>query len=110
MQNLEEQYWFRTGERGIRVGLSAEFVQAIEGDWLALELAKPGVVVRAGESFGFITTDRASHDLRAPNEFRVIEVNRRSVANPQLTHLSPLAEGWLFEVQPAVTDAFEAGA
>ena len=96
---MVDPYWFKEVAGGFRLGLSPEFVETVKGDWVGLELAAVGTRVRSGESFGFITTDRAAHDLRATRDFFVRVVNSRCLANPALAQLSPLSEGWLMEVE-----------
>ncbi len=104
---LMERYWFSSAEGRTRVGLSVEFAQTLAGDWVALELAKIGSTIRPRETFGFITTDRATHDLRAPRGFRIVEINCRVTENPQVARLSPLGEGWLLEIEPVETSVWD---
>lgn len=87
---------------GRRLGLAPAEAESMQGDWVALELPRTGANIRSGETFGFVTTDRATHDLRAPFAFRVLEVNSRAVENPAVARFSPTGEGWLLLVQPAM--------
>ena len=98
MSKISDPYVFE--ERGgvVRLSLSPEFAESLEGDWVGLELPPPGANIRAGETFGFVTTDRETHDLKAPRGFRVVEVNAAVVQNAPLARLSPLGVGWLLEV------------
>ena len=105
MNKLIDQYWMKSEGAATRFGLSAEFVASVQGDWLALELPKPGELIRVRETFGFLTTDRATHDLRAPCAFRVIEVNPKPIENAELARLSPHGEGWLLEIEAIESQA-----
>ena len=105
MTSLIDQYWFEIREGRPLFGLTDGFIEQTEGDWVAIELPDPGVLVRAGETFGFLTTDRDTHDLRAPMPLRVLAVNPRCAENPNLVRLSPRGEGWLLEIEPLVNQA-----
>ncbi|GEM_PF-5015235 len=91
-------FWILPEEGGARLGFDPEWIEAAEERWVHLDLATPGATVRAGESFGFLTTARRTHDLRAPRDLRVLEVNPRVLENPQLARLSPTGQGWLLKV------------
>lgn len=105
MRSLVDQYWTRESAGATRLGLAPDFVESLEGNWIAIELAPVAAVLRAGDSFGFLTTDRATHDLRAPFAFRVVEVNPAAIENPSLVRLSPTGAGWLLEVARRDVDA-----
>jgi glycine cleavage system H protein len=92
-------FWLRESRPVALLGVRSDWADAVEGDWLAVELFPAGRRVRRGESFGFITTDRATHDLRAPVDFEIVEVNARVVERPHLTRLAPQGEGWLLRVR-----------
>ena len=94
-----DQFWVETEGSQWRLGLRAEFVETIEGDWVALDLPAIGDVLRAEEAFGFLSTDEAAYDLRAPCPFRVVRVNLNCVRNPEIVRLSPQGEGWLLEIE-----------
>ena len=100
MKRLVDQYWTRTHEGRTRLGLAPDFAESIEGDWVALDLPSPGALIRAGETFGFLTTDSATHDLRAPMTFRVASANEALASDAALARLSPTAQGWLLEIEP----------
>ncbi len=101
-----QQFWIADPDNadesaaGRRLGLAPAEAESMQGDWVALELPRAGANIRSGETFGSVTTDRATHDLRAPFDFRVLEVNGRTVENPAIARLSPTGEGWLLLVQP----------
>lgn len=102
----EQRFWIADPDNadepasGRRLGLAPAEAESMQGDWVALELPPAGANIRSGETFGFVTTDRATHDLRAPFAFRVIEVNSRAIQNPAVARLSPTGEGWLLLVRP----------
>lgn len=91
----------RRGEGSARLGLAPEFADSILGDWVALELLGEGERIRPGDAFGFITTDRATHDLRAPIEFTILARNAAATADPRLAQLAPTGEGWLLLIETA---------
>jgi len=85
----------RPEKDGVKLGINPDFAQSIEGNWVGLELLPAGTSLRAGDGFGFITTDRGTHDLRAPAGMRILEVNQQAIENPNLVKLSPTGLGWL---------------
>lgn len=90
-----ERFWGRPESTGMRLGLNPEYAESIEGNWVGLEVLPAGTSLRAGDGFGFITTDRGTHDLRAPAGMRILEINEQAAQNPNLVKLSPTGLGWL---------------
>lgn len=99
-ERLQAQYWTRPEGELSRLGLQPDFAESLSGDWVGLELAPEGAVIRPGETFGFVTTDRATHDLRAPFGFRIVEVNQSAIENAPIVRLSPTGAGWLLNIKP----------
>jgi len=94
-----ENFWLNPEGRTTRLGLSAEFTQSLAEDWVQVELPAPGATFQKGDSFGFVQTSGATHDMRAPRGFKVLTVNPRALADAQVVRLSPLGEGWLLQIE-----------
>lgn len=95
----DSKLWIRNEAESSRLGLRPECAEAIPGNWVGLEMLPLGSSLRAGDGFGFITTDRGTHDLRAPAAMRILEVNQQAIENPNLVKLSPTGLGWLMLVK-----------
>lgn len=94
-ERINTHFWMRAEGDGLKLGLNPDYAESIAGNWVGLELLPAGTSLRAGEGFGFITTDRGTHDLRAPVGMRILEVNRQATENPNIAKLSPTGLGWL---------------
>lgn len=94
-----DRYWTRQTDGATRLGLRPHVVEAFAGDWVALELPKPGAAFLPGDTFGFVTTSLSVYDLRAPMAFRVAAINEAAETNPRLVSLSPTGAGWLLEIE-----------
>lgn len=99
MTRLLDQYHFESHDGLTRLMLAPAFAEGLQGDFLSIELPCPGENVMTREGFGQITTSVCTYDLRAAFAFRVLRVNERVRAHPELIRLSPTGEGWLLEVE-----------
>lgn len=95
---LPALFWFVAEGETQRMGLEEGFLEGLEAEIVALELAPRGTALRAGDTFGLITLVTRTIDLRAPRAFRVVEVNAVAEQDPRLVRYSPYAKGWLLRV------------
>lgn len=104
----DEHLWVRReGAREISVGLTA-WAQDELGDALEVQLPTEGEAVLSGETCGQVRSKHSVHEIVAPVDGLVVEVNAELLDSPELIDGSPYGEGWLMEIQcdsPAVVDA-----
>ena len=84
---MSDRYWIELrGERRL-LGLTPESAERMLGDWIGLELAQAGTRIASGDSFGMVTTDQASHDLRAERAMKIVVVNAKALTDPRVVRL-----------------------
>lgn len=81
-----------------RVGIT-DYAQSQLGDVVFLELPEPGRQYAPGDTFGVIESVKAASDLYAPVAGKLVEVNERLKANPELVNADPYGEGWLIRLE-----------
>ncbi len=69
----------------------------------AVELPRPGMVVRRGEPIAVLHAGRRSVRIEAPMNGMVVRANTRVVGDPDLVKRDPYGDGWLFSLTPADT-------
>jgi glycine cleavage system H protein len=67
----------------------------------AVELPRPGMVVRRGEPIAVLYAGRRSVRIEAPTNGMVVKANGRVVGDPSLVKRDPYGDGWLFSLTPA---------
>lgn len=92
--------WAKQEDGGVRIGITA-FAASRLSDVVYIELPKVGAQIRAAEPFGVIESVKAASDLYAPITGRVVEVNDRLVASPEVVNQDPHGEAWMIVVEPA---------
>jgi glycine cleavage system H protein len=96
----ETHEWVTVDGDTATVGIT-DYAQAQLGDVVFLELPKKDAMLDAGASFGVIESVKAASDLYSPVAGRVVEVNERLTASPELVNRDPYGEGWLIKVEVA---------
>jgi glycine cleavage system H protein len=90
--------WLTVDGKTVTVGIS-DFAQAQLGDVVFLELPAAGRKLTAGEAFGVVESVKAASDLYSPISGRIIEVNAKLAAHPELLNSEPYGEGWILKVE-----------
>ena len=68
-------------------------------DVVFIELPKLGRVVKAKESVMVVESVKAAFDIYSPLSGKIVKVNDKLTKQPELVNKSPLAEGWLFQME-----------
>ena len=93
--------WIRIDADGsATVGIS-EFAQDALGDVVFVELPQGGATVSAGQEVAVVESVKAASDIYSPVSGRIIDVNDALRDKPELINSSPLADGWLFRIEPS---------
>ncbi|HET6436626.1 MAG TPA: glycine cleavage system protein H [Anaeromyxobacter sp.] len=69
----------------------------------AVELPRPGMVVRKGEAIAVLHAGRRSIRIEAPLSGMVVRANAKVTGDPGLVKREPYGDGWLFSLTPADT-------
>ena len=72
-----------------------------------VELPELGAEVEAGSPFGEIESVKATSDLSSPIGGKVIDVNGRLDAEPELVNQDPFGEGWMVKLEAGDTAPME---
>jgi len=92
--------WVTVDGKTITVGIT-DFAQSQLGDVVFLELPSPGRKLAARESFGVVESVKAASDLYAPVAGRILAVNDKLTAKPELINSDPYGEGWILKLELA---------
>jgi glycine cleavage system H protein len=92
--------WVTVDGKHATVGIT-DFAQSQLGDVVFLELPNAGRNLAARESFGVIESVKAASDLYAPVAGRIVEVNDKLAARPELINSDPYGEGWILKLDVA---------
>lgn len=102
----KDHEWARQKGKAVVVGVT-DHAQESLGDVAYVELPKVGDTLTAGKSFGVIESTKAVSELFAPLTGKVVNVNESLQSAPQTVNSDPYGEGWLVEIEPADSKAFE---
>jgi glycine cleavage system H protein len=83
----------RDGTRA-RLGIS-DFVQQINGDIAFANVRPPGAELSIGDEFASIETVKATLELPSPVAGKIIEINPKLQASPELINQDPYGAGWM---------------
>jgi len=99
-----EHEWLRVdGAEGV-IGVT-DFAQDSLGDVVFVELPPLGTVLRQGDPFGVVESNKTVSDLFAPVSGRVVAVNEALRDRPEAVNQEPYGAGWIVRI--AVDDASE---
>lgn len=85
---------------GLRVGLD-DLAQRLFPNLSAVELPKPGSLLRKGEAAIYLRSEGREAWIPSPITGLVVAVNRAVERMPGLLNASPYGGGWLFAMRPA---------
>lgn len=90
-----------------RAGIS-QYAQEHLGDIVFVEITAVGKDVKKGDTVGVVESVKATSDVYAPADGKVLESNAALGSQPELVNKDPYGEGWLFKM--AVAQPFVQGA
>ncbi|MEO8744008.1 MAG: glycine cleavage system protein GcvH [Candidatus Dormiibacterota bacterium] len=90
--------WLTVDGKTVTVGIT-DFAQSQLGDVVFLELPNPGRKLAVRESFGVVESVKAASDLYAPVAGKVVAVNEKLAAKPELVNQDPYGDGWLLKLE-----------
>ena len=90
--------WVTVDGKTATVGIT-DYAQSQLGDVVFLELPSPGRKLAAQERFGVIESVKAANDLYSPVTGRIVAVNEKLSAKPELINSDPYGEGWILKLE-----------
>ena len=94
----KEHEWLRVSGDTATIGISAHAQKEL-GDIVYVELPKPGMKYKSGESFGNIESVKAVSELFMPVSAEVIDINEELGASPEKINEDPYGAGWMIEIR-----------
>lgn len=94
----KEHEWLRVSGDTATIGISAHAQKEL-GDIVYVELPKPGMKFKPGESFGNIESVKAVSELFMPVSGEVIGINEELGASPEKINEDPYGAGWMIEIR-----------
>lgn len=94
----ENHFWIDTTGNKTVIGLSP-LIQEINGNFVALQLSKPGTKFSKGESIGSAEAEKHVGPMKAPLSGIILSVNSQAMETPRLINEDPYGRGWLMEIE-----------
>lgn len=104
LKYTKDHEWIRVSGNEATVGIT-EFAQGELGDIVFLDINTIGQEVAHSALFGTIEAVKTVSDLFMPVSGKVLEVNPKLAANPELVNNDPYGDGWMIKM--TVSDAAE---
>ncbi len=82
------------------VGIT-DFAQQKLSDVVYVELPEPAKEVKAGGECAVVESVKAASDIYSPLSGKIVKVNQKLNAEPQLLNSDPYGDGWIVEIEPA---------
>jgi len=96
---VDEQVWAdRLDDGSVRVGITALGVH-LAGEVYMCRPKTPGAVVEQGRAIALVELAKSIVSVKSPVSGRVLGLNPRLTAEPELVHRDPYGAGWLARLQ-----------
>jgi len=89
--------WILINEEIAVIGIT-DFAQKELGDIVYLDISSLDEIVEREKVFGTIEAVKTVSDLFMPMTGKVIEVNQKVLAQPELINKDPYGDGWLVKI------------
>jgi glycine cleavage system H protein len=94
----KEHEWLRIAGETATIGIS-DHAQKELGDIVYVELPKPGMKFKSGESFGNVESVKAVSELFIPVSGEVVEINEELGAAPEKINEDTYGTGWMIRIR-----------
>ena len=100
---IETHEWVLLGEKFSLLGVSDYAVKMLK-EIAYVELPEVGTEHEAGTPFVFLESLKATGEVYAPMNLKVVGINERLEDEPELLNSSPYAEGYLVKIEHSKDD------
>ncbi|WP_423147418.1 glycine cleavage system protein GcvH [Rubrolithibacter danxiaensis] len=97
LKYTKDHEWIRVEGTEAFIGIT-EFAQRELGDIVYVDINTVGKDINSEEVFGTVEAVKTVSDLFMPVAAKVLEINPRLDANPELVNQDPYGEGWMVKV------------
>jgi glycine cleavage system H protein len=98
-----EHEWISVSGNIAKIGVT-DFAQKELGDIVYLDISTIGRSVAKNEIFGTIEAVKTVSDLYMPVAGKVLSINPKLDADPQLVNSDPYGDGWMVEIEMSNPD------
>ena len=96
----EDHEWVRLENEVAYIGIT-DFAQSELGDIVVVEIETLGEVLKQHGIFGTVEAVKTVAELFLPIAGKILEINPKLVANPELVNSDPYGEGWMIKIKMA---------
>lgn len=96
----EDHEWVRLENDMAYIGIT-DFAQCELGDIVYVEIETLGEILKQHGIFGTIEAVKTVSDLFLPIAGKILEINPKLEANPELVNSDPYGEGWMIKIKMA---------
>jgi glycine cleavage system H protein len=97
LKYTKDHEWIRVSGNEAYVGIT-EFAQGELGDIVFIDINTVGQEIKHGDLFGTVEAVKTVSDLFMPITGKVLELNAKLEANPELVNKDPYGDGWMVKV------------
>lgn len=95
----KEHEWLRIESGNVAVIGVTDFAQSELGDIVYIEIETEGQELEADEVFGSVEAVKTVSDLFLPIKGKVLEINPKLDAEPELVNNDPYGDGWMIKME-----------
>ncbi|HTA28588.1 MAG TPA: glycine cleavage system protein GcvH [Bacteroidia bacterium] len=107
LKYTKDHEWIKIDGADAYVGIT-DFAQGELGDIVFIDINTVGKDINHGELFGSVEAVKTVSELFMPVAGKVLEVNPKLEANPELVNTDPYGDGWMIKM--TIKDMAEANA
>lgn len=98
LKYTKEHEWIRNnGDDTATIGVT-DFAQSELGDIVFVELEPEGTQFKKDETFGTVEAVKTVSELFAPVDGKIIAINEKLEAEPELVNDDPYGDGWMVKI------------
>lgn len=98
LKYTKDHEWVRVEENIAYIGIT-EFAQHELGDIVYVDINTLGKEITRDDVFGTVEAVKTVSDLFMPLSGKIIELNKKLDANPELVNSDPYGDGWMVKIQ-----------
>jgi glycine cleavage system H protein len=102
LKYTKDHEWIRVEGNHAYVGIT-EFAQHELGDIVYVDINTLGKEVNSEDVFGTVEAVKTVSDLFMPLSGKILEINKKLDANPELVNSEPYGDGWMVKIE--ISDA-----
>ena len=102
LKYTKDHEWIRVEGNHAYVGIT-EFAQHELGDIVYVDINTLGKEVSREDVFGTVEAVKTVSDLFMPLSGKILEINKKLDANPELVNSEPYGDGWMVKID--ISDA-----